>query len=83
MNAKGDWKVIGDGDAFITKDGNNMISIETKQDRDGKNAFLFTAKMYPYRQALNPKWAKKSYKIATGRDYKKIRAKVKEYMNKV
>ena len=78
--AKKDWKPIGDGDAFITKDGNKMVHISTIQDRDGKNAFLYTAKVEPYRQALNPKWAKKSYKIAQGRDYKKVRAKAKEYM---
>lgn len=78
--AKKDWKAIGDGDAFITKDGNKMVHISTVQDRDGKNAFLYTAKVEPYRLALNPKWAKKEYKIAQGRDYKKVRAKAKEYM---
>lgn len=74
---KGTWE--GE-DAWQTVDGKKRIEISWVQDRDGKNAFLYTAREYPYRLALNPRWAKKSRVIAQGRDYDKVKSKVKEYV---
>lgn len=82
-----DWKKVKNTwkgeDSWITKDGNKMITLGSIQDRDGKNAFLYTAKIFPYRQALNPKYAKKSKVIARGRNYEVVKKKAKSYMEEV
>lgn len=76
---KGTWE--GE-DVWETPDGNKRIQISWIQDRDGKNAFLYTAKEFPYQRALNPKWARKSRVIAQGRNYDKVKKKVKEYISR-
>jgi len=80
LDAKKDWKSVKRGEKWVKKDGRKSLKIETRQDRDGKNAFIHTAKATPYRLALNPKYSRKEVVVGKGRDRKKVVKKANEYM---